>query len=246
MSRFLFYIGGLLLLEISVCNFPNYYLFADEDDEETEADAGEDEGESTESLENEIDDTKKRVHSIVDSLLKINKHVSSTVGDEKNKKSIKEKSIDKQIDSLRNDLDRLNKTLNKYYAEIEHSSGSEKANDTKNKNGEKKKAQKSKSKHKKSYGKRSSYSTKVYTVKNILSPPVMNRYLRNTNVTPSYKNYGKRSSGILGGGYTIKSYGNNQTTMGSYSSDVNRPMATKSENYFANESPCLSSKGCSS
>ncbi|MDR0632192.1 MAG: hypothetical protein LBF54_03080 [Holosporaceae bacterium] len=228
MYKVLFYLFLALLLEITVGNFQNF-VFAEDDENEEEEDDGEGDGEEDANdgdRGNKAGDTKNRVHSIVDGLLKINKSVDSTRINAKTPQVLKEQGIDKQISNLRKDLDRLDKTLDRHYGGTEEKKHPEQQHVRENaspqnlKNKEAEKPLPEHSKQDKTYGMNGhkthrthrmnrykthshsrfpSLSNRIYTVKNVrLSRNATNRYISHRNAAGSHraKYYGKKSHGI--------------------------------------------------
>ncbi|MDR2158336.1 MAG: hypothetical protein LBO02_03415 [Holosporaceae bacterium] len=238
MNRLLFYIFYLLLTGI-VCDFQNY-VFAEEDDEiESSSEESENQEESNDGKEEKIQlatseiDTKDHVKSIVDSLLKINKHVNKPNRDPKTVELLKNHALSKQLSEIKNQLNGISKALN-----LKTESSSE--------NKEKAQDHKKKKRGKSSYRRRKSrdfYSSpRIYTVKNIRLPiNAGNSYIYKTS-SPQKSHSAARHTEERE--YKIKLFGNNSQTIKKSFGNTYK-FTNKSGDYFSQKSNCMSPSGCS-
>ncbi|MDR0968201.1 MAG: hypothetical protein LBL99_01025 [Holosporaceae bacterium] len=251
MRNVLFYLIVALFIGTATGDFFNAAYAEDEDESEDAEDEQADEDSNADS-ENEDDsaeeerspkDTQNHVRSIVDSLLKINKHVNSAASASKNKASSEEgEDVDEQIIKLKEDIAALNKNLDKYYAKNKDDAKKAiKKKETKKKSGNRPK--------RRACGRNN--SRKIYTVKNIrLSPNATNKYLRairnSTRPSKSYASSAKKPfkssprKEKATAKYKIKSWGDGEQAV------TTGKFTTKTDAYLKSKSSCSFFSGCSS
>ncbi|MDR0677362.1 MAG: hypothetical protein LBF57_01640 [Holosporaceae bacterium] len=243
MSRFLFHILCLLTLEVIFSDFSGW-IFADSLDNEEDNDDSDDQEDaeqnnkgrkkSRQNTKGEEKDEEERVRTIVDSLLKINKHV-----DVNNKKSEskenREKRKSQEDESDKSDEKRI-KTEKLRDGKKGKKSGGKRESWKKQRN----------RRHSGSYG--SSYSpNRIYTVKKNVHIPsnATNSYLdrirvhkRNYKIKGRYQHHSE-SKPIE---YKVKSYGGATPSTATLVPVDTEKKTVKSSKYF---NKCTSSSGCS-
>jgi hypothetical protein len=268
MRRFLLYLLGFLFLSVVICNFSNIAFAYEDEDSDSQDERNSEKGEDSENSE------KERVHSIIDSILKINKHVDPTVRESRLQKLKKERELrrkeqeeqrKKELDESDDDSDEADTEAENSSAEGNKRSSAKIGAKTKDRDDDLETTQSSKESAKSSHERWSKLSPfqaqpyhpfssrKVFTVKNIkLSPHTTNKYLRNSyNSASNYrtKRYGNRPQKTrLSMEYKIRSYSENRGKNTAITAELPSPykkFTIKSKDYFGNKS-CHSTTGCSS
>ncbi|MDR2645572.1 MAG: hypothetical protein LBC04_00055 [Holosporaceae bacterium] len=223
MHRFLFYFLGFLFLGAAICNFSSIAFAYENEDSDGQDDRNSEESDSDDN--NSGGFKKKRVHDMVDSILKINKSVDPNVKESRLRKLKKERELKnkEREEQRKKGLDESGDNSDESDAEAKNSSAKKnKRSDaktgakTKNRNDNSVKTSTSTSHgHSRSAAvsaksargrwskslpfRHSSYFVpqKVFTVKNIkLSPYTTNKYLRSSyNSMDNYRT--KRYGNIL-------------------------------------------------